>query len=355
MSYLMISPSRIAASGPPSAASGAPQGKGPTPAAAQHVFTMGCVDSWWGGQGYIIQRLAGAVNYDTGGAISFSIHPSGELGDEPVIMEGLKDGTIDMAALSTTKLAPLTKVFTVLDVPFMFAAPADMLDFLYASPTKHTAAFEAMLEQAGKDCKFHILTVSMTGRRDFVSRKPVTSVDDIVGLKMRLMANPVHLDAWEAAGAHTMTLPWGEVYTSLQTGTIDAAEMTGTDYLEESFGEVAPYWMGTNHITFTSFVAISNKAWDSLASEQQSILKADAVSDGYLDSNMFMGLSDSLLRQIKQSAKVMTFPTDEELTKLKEKVLPAMLDKYSGDIGMDVIAALGEKDAVINKWYSSHK
>ena len=164
MSYLMISPSRIAASGPPSAASGAPQGKGPTPAAAQHVFTMGCVDSWWGGQGYIIQRLAGAVNYDTGGAISFSIHPSGELGDEPVIMEGLKDGTIDMAALSTTKLAPLTKVFTVLDVPFMFAAPADMLDFLYASPTKHTAAFEAMLEQAGKDCKFHILTVSMTVR-----------------------------------------------------------------------------------------------------------------------------------------------------------------------------------------------
>jgi len=316
----------------------------------QYKFKLAFVDKFWAGQGYNAQSLVTAINYTSGDKIRFNIFPNAELGEAQEVLEALQLGKIDMAIVSTAKVSPFTYSLIAFDTPFLFKDSLDEIDFLFASEDKLTPTAEKMLEQGSKEAGIRFLGVILEGRRDSCFNRPVRSWEDAKGLKMRLMPSDVHLDAWKFLGLNPHTLSWSELYTSLQTKVVDGCEMTGTDYLSFSFDEVAPYWVGTNHLNYTTIIAMSEKAWNSLSPHLQNIVKEAAVRTAYVESYLSLGFSDGLLRPIKLRAKEFVMLDVDTQKKMREQVLPKLLDKYNEEIGIDNLVQLAKKDEVVRQW-----
>jgi TRAP-type C4-dicarboxylate transport system substrate-binding protein len=200
-----------------------------------------------------------------------------------------------------------------------------------------------------------ILSASTVGRRDIFSNQPIDSIEDIQGLKIRVIANPVHVDAFNYMGLKATPLPYGEVYNSLRLKMIDAAENSPNAYIEMRFVEAAPYYLQIDHLSNGIAVFMSHKAWDSLPGSYQRIIQQCAVSAMNASSLWGLGASDYYLEgEVNESVRKMVIATPEEKHALREKVLPKLLDKYSEAIGQDILEFLAEKDEVIANWLGNN-
>lgn len=315
-----------------------------------YKFKLAFVDQFWAGQGCNAQRLAMGINYTSGGKIGFDIFPNAELGGAQEVLEALQLGKIDMTVVSTSKLSSFTKALSLFETPFLFKSELDVMNVIFESADKLTPATEKILEQASKEARLRILSITMSGRRDSCFNRPVRSFDDYKGLKIRLMPNPIHLNAWKFLGLNPTTLPWSELYTALQTKVVDAAEMTALDYISVSMHEVAPYYVVDNHVIYTTVVVMSEEAWDSLSPYLQNIVKEVAVRTAYLESYLSAGLTVGLIQTIRKRVKEFVILDADTQKKMRDQVLPKLLDKYVEEIGIDNLVQLAKKDEVVRQW-----
>lgn len=318
---------------------------------AQYKFRLATSDKFWAGHGINAQRLVTAINYTSGGKIAFDIFPNCALGDEKEVLEGIQLGTIDMTIVSASQLSRFTTELSVFTTPFIFKSSLDQMDFMFASEgDKSTPIMEKMLEEASEESGFRILGILMEGSKHACFNIPIKSLDDIKGKKIRLMPNNIEIDAWKNLGMIPNTVPWSELYSSLQNKVFDACELTESDYLLYSFDEVAPYWIGTNHLNYNCAIVISEKAWNSLSTQLQNIVKETSVKVAKIESYLSLGFSEGLLRPIKRRTKEMLFLDEDLQKKMREEVLPKLLDKYDELIGKDVILQLAKSDEIIEQW-----
>jgi len=322
---------------------------------SQYNFKIAFIDQFWEGIGLNTQRLSTAINYSSGGQIAFDIFPNSEMGDEQQILQAMQLGNVDMSIGSVSQLAGFTSAFIELTIPFMFDnTTLDELDYIFASENKLTPIMEKELEQASKESGLRFLSIILGGTRNTCFNRPIRSWNETKGLKIRLMPTKVHIEAWKNLGLNPHTLPWSEVYSALQTKVVDAAEMIEVDYLASHFDGVAPYWFPTKHINYAKYVVMSEKAWDSLSPYLQSIVKDVLVRVSYQESISAIGLDEVLIQKIekcvKQRGGEVGILEKEMRGKMREEVLPKLLDKYSEQIGKDVILQLAKNDEIIKKW-----
>jgi len=318
---------------------------------AQHKFRLATSDKFWAGQGINAQRLVTAINYDTGGQIEFEIFPNCALGEEGEFIEGVQLGTVDTAILSASILSVYTNKLSPFVTPFLFKDSLSQYEFMFESGGEgFSPIMESILEEASKDCGFHVLGVIMEGIKDAYFNIPIDKLDDIKGKKIRLMANQIEIDAWKNLGMIPTTLPWSELYSGLQNKVFDACELSESDFLLYSFNEVAPYYLGTDHLNYNTVIVMSEKAWNSLSPKLQNIVKEDAAKVSKLECNLSLGLNQSLISQIKNVTKGMVFLDEEMKIKMRQDVLPKLLDKYGEGIGKNVILALAKGDNIVKQW-----
>lgn len=317
---------------------------------AQYNFKVSCGDSFYGTEGYTAQRFVAGVEHLSGGKIELKVFPDAQLGEEQETLEAIQLGTIDIMVGSIAKLAPITKKLSLFDTPFLFKGELDQINMIFESSSELTAITEKMLKEASEDAGFVILSLTMFGQKNAVLNVPVRLPEDFEGLKIRLQPSTLHLDAWGFLGLNTTTLPWSELYTAMQTKVVDAAELVTEEYVDCSFFEVAPYLVVTKHANHATYIAISEKAWNSLSQPLQNIVREVAVRSAYLDSNMAMGFTLGKMDEAMKLAQEVTVFDENTLLKMREKVLPKMLDKYREEIGVDNLVYLAQHDQVIKKW-----
>ena len=325
--------------------------------AAKYQFNLACVDKPWGEGGVEATLLAQSVRMATGGAVDIKVFPGGEWGgsDEDYLKE-LQLGTLDMAAFATSPMSQFTDALTVFDIVFLFKGPIEETLFIFNSGTEFTPIVQKLIERVNKETGMILLTIAPTGRRDVFSSKPLNKIKDLKGLKIRTMGSNLQVDAFNFMGALATPMPSGDVYSALQLGTIDAAENSPNDYMTKRHYEVAPYWMCTSHYTSSMAIAMSKKAWDSLPSAYQNIIKNCAIETGYATAQWGIGITDVYMEgPLKELTKTIYHPKEAELKELREKTLPKLLDKYGKQVGMDVIETLSKKDEVIKDWYDKNK
>ncbi len=208
----------------------------------------------------------------SGGKMSINQFPGAQLGQEPVMLQKMRSGDIDFVITSTANASTLAPQAGVLSLHFIFRDQQHLAKAL-ADPGI-AQAFRAMVKDSVQGGQ--VLGLLTMGLRNMYSKTEVRSVDDIKGKKIRVQATKTEDTHFPAYGAQTVHMPFGEVYTSLQTGVVHIAENGVNVYLANKHYEVAPVLSMTEHEANNNCIWVSDKTWNSLSPEQQRWVQAAA-------------------------------------------------------------------------------
>ena len=199
------------------------------------------------------------------GTMIIDQYPGAQLGQEPQVLQLMKNGDIEFCISSSANAATLTPQAGVMSLHFLFRSE-DHLKKALADP-QVVKAVKDMVEDTVQGG--HVLAVITLGLRDMYSKKEIHKLEDMKSLKVRVQATATEDAMFPAYGAQTVHMPFGSVYTSLQTGVVDVAENGVNVYLVNKHYEVAPVLSMTEHEANNNLVWISDKLWKSLSDEQK--------------------------------------------------------------------------------------
>ena len=206
------------------------------------------------------------------GTMLIDQYPGAQLGQEPQVLQLVKSGDIEFCISASANAATLSPQAGVMSLHFLFRSE-DHLVKAVADPAVIKAVRE-MIDDTVQGA--HVLAVTTLGLRNIYSKREVKKIEDIKGMKVRVQATPTEDTMFPAYGAQTVHMPFGNVYTSLQTGVVDAAENGVNVYLVNKHYEVAPVMSMTEHEANNSLIWVSDKLWSSLTAEQKAWVQAAA-------------------------------------------------------------------------------
>ena len=244
----------------------------PSDASAQRKFTFGYDQPKTTAYGIAGDIFNAKLMELSGGKMSIDQFPGAQLGQEPVMLQKLRTGDIDFIITSTANASTLAPQAGVFSLHFIFR-DKDHLTKTLADPGV-SKAFRAMISDSVQGAQ--VLGLLTMGMRNMYSKAEVKSVDDVKGRKVRVQATKTEDTHFPAYGSQTVHMPFGEVYTSLQTGVVNIAENGVNVYLANKHYEVAPVLSMTEHEANNSLVWVSDKLWNSLTPEQQGWVQAAA-------------------------------------------------------------------------------
>jgi tripartite ATP-independent transporter DctP family solute receptor len=231
----------------------------------------------------------------SGGSMKINQFPGAQLGQEPVMLQKLRSGDIDFIITSSANGATLSPQLGVMSLHFLFE-DEDHLAKAIASPELN-AAVKQLVEDTVDGA--HVLTLMTLGFRNIYSKEEVTSVDDLNGKKIRVQATKTEDTHFPAYGAQPVHMPFGEVYTSLQTGVVDMAENGVNVYLSNKHYEVAPVMSFTQHEANNNVLWVSDKTWQSLSDEQKGWVEEAAAEVGRLEPPHALELEQESAEKLK--------------------------------------------------------
>jgi TRAP-type transport system periplasmic protein len=217
------------------------------------------------GYGIVGDIFADKLKELSKGTMLIDQYPGAQLGQEPQVLQLVKSGDVEFCISSSANAATLSPQAGVMSMHFLFRSEAHLIKAL-ADP-EVSRAVKAMIAETVQGT--HVIALSTLGLRDMYSRREIRKIDDIKGLKVRVQATPTEDTMFPAYGAQIVHMPFGSVYTSLQTGVVDVAENGVNVYLANKHYEVAPVLSMTGHEANNSLIWVSDKLWNSLTPEQQ--------------------------------------------------------------------------------------
>ncbi|MGG6312524.1 TRAP transporter substrate-binding protein [Paenibacillus macerans] len=221
------------------------------------------------------KKFAELVNQKTDGRIKIEVFPSAQLGEEKAVIEQVQLGAIEFTRVSTGPLAEFNKAFGVFSLPYIFESEEHEWNFLNGPEAQQ------MLDGLSSS-KFVGLAYYDSGARSFYTRKPVKSIGDLKGMKIRVIQNKVNIDLMEALGASATPMPYGDVFNSLQTGVIDGAENNWPSYYTSKHYEQAKNFIVDGHQRVPEVLMVSKVTWDKLSDQdKQAIREAATESIAY--------------------------------------------------------------------------
>jgi len=208
----------------------------------------------------------------SGGTMSINQFPGAQLGQEPQMLQKMRAGDIDFVITSTANASTVAPQAGVFSIHFIFRDQVHLQKAL-ADPAV-SQEFRAMIKDSVQGAQ--VLGLLTMGMRNMYGKKEVKSVADMKGEKVRVQATKTEDTLFPAYGAQTVHMPFGEVYTSLQTGVVNYAENGVNVYLANKHYEVAPVLSMTEHEANNNCIWVSQKTWDSLTPQQQGWVQAAA-------------------------------------------------------------------------------
>ena len=206
------------------------------------------------------------------GTMLIDQYPGAQLGQEPQVLQLVKSGDVEFCISSSANAATLSPQAGVMSMHFLFRSEAHLIKAL-ADP-EVSKAIKAMIADTVQGAR--VIGIATLGLRHMYARREIRKIEDIKGLKVRVQATPTEDTMFPAYGAQIVHMPFGSVYTSLQTGVVDVAENGINVYLANKHYEVAPILSLTEHEANNSLLWISDKLWNSLTPEQQGWVQAAA-------------------------------------------------------------------------------
>lgn len=280
-----------------------------------------------------LYKFGEIVEKETGGSIKVQVFPDGQLGGDVAVYEALKMGSIQGSTMSSGPISSFAPRFSALDLPFLFKDEA--------------TAYNVLDGEIGQELLNDLPATGVVGlnywengfRHLTNNVREVKTVEDIKGLKIRTLENPLHIDMWKQLGATPTPMAYTELFTALEQRVVDGQENPAGNVTTAKFYEVQDYLTKTGHIYNASVFLLSKSFWDSLTEEEKAIVEKAAKEAQAYQRELNQKESAEAIEFLKQEGMTVTELSDEEKKKLVEAVQP-VYEKYSAELGEDLVNKL---------------
>ncbi|MCR4268449.1 TRAP transporter substrate-binding protein [Nitratireductor sp. ZSWI3] len=303
--------------------------------AADFVAKIGHLESAQQSRHVFLEKVAKLVSERTNGAVEFQLFPQGQLGQQREMTEGVQLGTLEATVAPAAFLGGFNPAVSILDIPFLLPG-----DDATAQKIRGGAFGEALcgsFETRGVHC----IGLWPNGRKSFTSSKPLTGIDDFAGQKFRVMDSNILIEQFNSLGASAIALPFGELYTALQTGVVDGEENPLDTIQRMKFYEVQKHLVLSDHGAMEDVILFNPAWWASLPAEHQKTI-ADAFQEVVPDLIAHKAQSvAAALEEIKGSGIDIREMSDDEKAAFRDKMYPAARAAYvarAGEEGEKLIA-----------------
>lgn len=281
------------------------------------------------------------VEETSGGKVKVDVYPGGQLGDTRSIVEATQTGGIQISLMPPSNVGGFNPLLAIADVPYLFPGDLDKARQVVKGP-----AGQALLDSM-QDYGMVGLTFLPDLYKAFTANKPILSPDDLKGLKLRVMQSPVLIKMMEAWGASALTIDYGETFTALQTGAIDAQEAgIGAGIYNMKFYEVQDYMMLSNHILGLQMI-FANKDWFDGLNEATKKLVHDGCGAAYeAHREARMETEDNAMKAIEAHGTKIIQLTEEQMQSLSDAAKQPCIDYFvetNGEKGQALVDIFEEE------------
>ncbi|MBM4324883.1 MAG: TRAP transporter substrate-binding protein [Deltaproteobacteria bacterium] len=269
-------------------------------------------------------EFARLVKERSNGRIVVEVYHSKQLGEERAVIEQVQLGAIDMTRVSISAVSSFVRDLDAFQLPYLYRDAAHMWKVLDGPIGQ---------EILKKHEAYNFVGVGWfeSGSRNFYTKKQVKTVGDLKGMKIRVQQAPLMVGMVEALGAVATPLPFGEVYSALQTGVVDGAENNWPSYLTTSHFEVAKYFIVDEHTRVPEITVASKKVFDKLPKEDVAlILKAMKDAQPY-QFKLWVDFEKVAEKAVKDKGSTVTIVSPAEKQKFMDAMKP-LYDKQPPEI-----------------------
>lgn len=302
--------------------------------AADFVAKIGHLESAQQSRHVMLEKVAQLVAERTNGAVEFQLFPQGQLGSQREMTEGVQLGTLEATVAPAAFLGGFNPAVSILDIPFLLPQ-----DDQAAQKIRGGAFGDALcgtFSTRGVEC----VGLWPNGRKNFTSNKPLTGMEEFKGQKFRVMDSNILIEQFNALGASAIALPFGELYTALQTGVVDGQENPLDTIQRMKFYEVQKYLVLSDHGAMEDVILFNPTFWSSLPAEHQKVI-TDTFNEVIPELIAHKAMSvAAALEEIKKSPIEITTLSDEQKAAFREAMYPMTRAAYlerAGDEGKALI------------------
>lgn len=294
-------------------------------------------------QGQGMNKFKELVEEKSGGKMKVQNFYDASLGDDLNMTKALQAGTQEITNPSTSPLVGMIPEYGILDFPFIFNNEAEA-DAVLDGPVG-----QKLMDKL-EDHGLVGLAYSENGFRQLTNSKhAVKTADDFKGLKIRTMQNEIHIDAFEKLGANPSPMAFSEVFTALESKTVDGQENPLSTIKSQKYNEVQKHLSLTQHVYTPFIMLVSKKFWDGLSEEEQTILRESAIEAGKYQREVSRKENEQAIKDLEKAGMKINKVSDEEREKMKEMIQP-VTDKYAEKIGKELVDEMtAELEKVRNK------
>ena len=277
-----------------------------------------------------VKKMQEILAAKTGGRLKINAFWGGSAGGDLQATQALRAGTQEMVCTSSSPLVGIVKELGAFDLPFLFANEREA-DAVLDGPAG--AYFTKKLEEAG----LINLAYWENGFRNLTnSKRPVAKVEDFKGVKVRVMQNNIFLDTFRTLGTNAVPMAFGEVFTALETKTIDGQENPFVTIETSKFNEVQRYLSVTRHAYTPFLVLYSKRLWDGLSPQEQAVLREAAIEGQKVQRAANRTLNERSLASLRTKGMQVNEITPAEQRRMFDKVKP-VYDKNVPTIGAEAV------------------
>jgi TRAP-type transport system periplasmic protein len=275
-------------------------------------------------QGRAAKFFADDLAKRTAGKLRMKGFGNASLGSDIQMQNALIGGAQEMMVGSTATLVGIESDFGVYDLPFVFRNEKEA-DAILDGPFG-----QALLNKLQEKGLVGLVYWENGFRNLTNSKHPITKMEDLQGIKLRVMQNPVYLDMFKGFGANPVPLAFSELFTALETGTVDGQENPVTTIQSSKFYEVQKYMSLTKHVYSPWIVLVSKKWWDGLNADERKAIQESAIAARDFERKDSRASSAKAIDFLKQKGMQVTVVSDKEIERMQDTTRQAMV-KFAGD------------------------
>ncbi|MBD3308188.1 DctP family TRAP transporter solute-binding subunit [candidate division KSB3 bacterium] len=279
------------------------------------------------GDGYptveAIKYMGELLDTWTNGRITIQVFGSMQLGGEKEALEQVQVGALEMTRVSVGVVGPIVDEFNAFNLPYVFRSSQHMYNV-----TDGEIGTE-LLQKLEKGGLIGLGYMDAGSRSFYNSVRPIKSIDDLDGLKIRVMQNPIFVEMVNAMGGNGIPVAFNELYTAMQTGVVDGAENNPPTVIHQKHYEVAKYYTLTEHLMVPEIFVFSKKVWDTLSETDQLLIRKAAALTVPKERELWKAMVDKALNELSEMGYNVIKEIDKEpFIKATEPVRVEFGSKY---------------------------
>jgi tripartite ATP-independent transporter DctP family solute receptor len=254
-----------------------------------------------------VVRMGKKLEAATSGRISIQMYPSMQLGGEKEMIEQAQVGALQIARISVGPMGPIVPELNVFNLPFMFRDAAHMEKVIDG------AIGEEMLKKLSDHPTAGLIGLAWMNagsRNVYNSKHPIKTVEDLKGLKIRMMGNPVFVDTMNSLGGNGIAMGYDQLINALQTGVVDGAENNEPSYASGQHYRHAKYYSMTGHLMIPEILVFSRKAWNALSKDDQALIAKVAKEAQAEARGLWYEMEKKSIAQMKEAGAVINEVAD---------------------------------------------